>query len=321
MKFRRSRSRHGFTLIELLVVIAIIAILIALLLPAVQQAREAARRTQCRNNLKQMGLAIHNYHDVHSCFPPGYLGDPPNESATGCSTVRPQHITDPGWGWAVYILPYLDQANLYNQLDPGNNVVVCSAATGAQAMRGSAELQDTILEAYICPSAADPDHNYSRWPVPTPGEHAKSNYAGVAGHDWDGVADDGKAVFVDGTQFVSRIRDVTDGTSNTLMVGEKIRVDRDSDYVNTVAGEYVGAYWIGIAPDTRTASAVMRLHLAPSSFAINGASINAFASQHEGGCHFLASDGSVHFISENADQNTVSQLARGNDGSVANIQF
>ena len=322
MKRRHGRQLSGFTLIELLVVIAIIGILVALLLPAVQQAREAARRTQCRNNLKQMGLAIHNYHDTFRCFPPGYLGDPPNESATGCNDVRPQHLTDPGWGWSVYIMPYIDELNLYQQLMPGDKLVVCSAATGPQALAGSAELQDTLISVYMCPSADDRDLNPSRWPKPpsAPGEHAKSNYAGVGGRGgWTGVSSGGeKAVFVDGTQHVARIRDVTDGSSNTLAVGEKVRIDRDGDLTlqSAALGERVGAYWIGIAPDTRTAAVVSRLELSPSSYAINGASINAFASRHEGGCQFLVSDGSVHFISENVDQDAVSNLGVGNDGEV-----
>src|SRR5688500_4365529 len=101
--------RRGFTLIELLVVIAIIAVLIALLLPAVQQAREAARRTQCRNNLKQIGLALHNYHDVHNTFPMGYCA--------GMTYVDGASDTSPGWSWATYILPQLDQGPLYNQFN------------------------------------------------------------------------------------------------------------------------------------------------------------------------------------------------------------
>src|SRR6187200_36566 len=109
---RPSSPRSGFTLIELLVVIAIIAVLIALLLPAVQQAREAARRTQCRNNLKQMGLALHNYESSFNTFPPGYMG-----TTTDCSMIRNQ-VTPPGvtpvivaqgWGWGTFILPYMDQ--------------------------------------------------------------------------------------------------------------------------------------------------------------------------------------------------------------------
>lgn len=331
---RDFHRRRAFTLIELLVVIAIIAILIALLLPAVQQAREAARRTQCRNNLKQIGLAIHNYHDVHLCFPSGFLGNPPSESAAGCSNVNYSatgNIRRPGWGWMVYIMPYIDQTNLYEALAPGEKIVVCAEATGAQAAAGNAALQKTVIPVYICPS--DPNDNLtpSRWPRPPAmaGRHGKSNYCGVSGFTFDGVfdteagADGRKAVFVDGTLYVSRLRDVTDGTSNTLAVGEKIRVEIDGDetVANPALFEKVGSYWVGRAPDTRPASVIMQLRFAPSSFAINGASINAFASKHPGGCHFLLTDGSVHFISENADQDTIANLGTGNDGTVANVDF
>ncbi len=107
----RERRRLGFTLIELLVVIAIIAILIALLLPAVQQAREAARRTQCRNNLKQIGLALHNYHDVFNTFPPGYVAKIANNKTSSERSM---------FAWGALILPYIEQGNLYQVLDPGN---------------------------------------------------------------------------------------------------------------------------------------------------------------------------------------------------------
>src|SRR5271156_6169116 len=114
LRFRRK----GFTLIELLVVIAIIAVLIALLLPAVQQAREAARRTQCKNNLKQMGLAMYNYLDVYQSFPPGYLGYSAGNGGS-CSTLDNYAQRGQGWGWGCYLLPYLDQGNLYNLIQPG----------------------------------------------------------------------------------------------------------------------------------------------------------------------------------------------------------
>src|SRR6478609_9116964 len=117
------KERRAFTLIELLVVIAIIAVLIALLLPAVQQAREAARRTQCRNNLKQIGLALHNYHDAYQLFPPGYV------DRNGNPDLTPDNDLGPGWGWASFILPQLDQGNVYNQINFNIGVGLGSNAT------------------------------------------------------------------------------------------------------------------------------------------------------------------------------------------------
>ena len=311
MRLRRS----GFTLIELLVVIAIIAVLIALLLPAVQQAREAARRTQCKNNLKQMGLALHNYHDTFLCFPPGYVGAPGDND---CASIHP---AAPGWGWTVAILPYIDQTPLYNQLGASSiKQAVCSTPSGAQSAPavGNAALQDTLITAYQCPSATDPNLNPARV---AGADHAKSNYAGVAGLDWTGIdpVTGFRAVFVDGTKGVVRIRDCTDGTSNTVAVGEKFRRDLDGNLTVQTAGEYYGAMWAGTPPDTQISSAVGRLGLTGSSFAVNGGSVNAFASRHVGGAQFALTDGSVRFVSENADQNTLSRLGTMNDGQVIEV--
>tara|TARA_R110002111_G_scaffold2705_5_gene18048 strand:- start:36910 stop:37851 length:942 start_codon:yes stop_codon:yes gene_type:complete len=313
MKRLKVRVR-GFTLIELLVVIAIIAILIALLLPAVQQAREAARRTQCKNNLKQLGLAIHNYHETHRVFPPGYCGDPGNS----CSSVDGNNN---GWGWSVFILPFIDQSALYNQLGVGQTKqTVCSVPSGAQAATtvGSADLQKTPIAAYICPTATDPMINPGR----VSGGHAKSNYAGVSGVDWTGVntTTGYKAIFVDGTKYVTRLRDFTDGSSNTFAIGEKYRRDLDSNLTTQIAGEYYGAIWVGIAPDARAANTVGQLAPTGSSYAVNGGSVNAFASQHTGGAQFLFIDGRVRFISENMDQDKMSAIGVGNDGVVVSVE-
>src|SRR5215831_1689106 len=134
----RVRGRSGFTLVELLVVIAILAILIGLLLPAVQKVREAAARSQCTNNLKQIGLALHNYHDVYKGFPPGYvdLNTDPNST--------PDNDQGPGWGWATFLLPYLEQDNVYKQINLGVTV-----GTGVNA-----QISQYALTIYQCP--ADP---------------------------------------------------------------------------------------------------------------------------------------------------------------------
>lgn len=138
-RFTSCRSR-GFTLIELLVVIAIIAILIALLLPAVQQAREAARRTQCKNHLKQIGLALHNYESTHNTFPPGCVSIP-TSTWSGVSNDGIQE-TGPGWGFFAHILPFIDQAPLYNSIN--FNIAITAASHATQ--------RRTIIAPYRCPS-------------------------------------------------------------------------------------------------------------------------------------------------------------------------
>lgn len=197
---KRTGPRVAFTLIELLVVIAIIAILIALLLPAVQQAREAARRTQCKNNCHQLGLALHNYHDTFNTFPQcefwGYRppGDPPT------SILQPRNYT-----FLAMILPYYDQAPLYNQINfslPAWNQVV-----------GGKNLQEWTFPVLKCPS--DPGFNSGR------NRHGIgwTNYAGSEGYDWwrrEGHEISG--IFNLNTSV--RITDIRDGTSNTILLAE-----------------------------------------------------------------------------------------------------
>jgi prepilin-type N-terminal cleavage/methylation domain-containing protein len=215
--FRLSR-RRGFTLIELLVVIAIIAVLIALLLPAVQQAREAARRTQCRNNLKQLGLAMHNYHDAFNSLPPdaiyGYL--PP-----GGSTYLPFHHT-----WISFILPYVDQVNLHNQINFQRPI-------WGQTMPDGSPIYAQSLPMLRCPS----DGTLQNLPQVTHGI-AITNYAVSQGYDWwnRGLHDrqpgsptglNGLPIWVGGIfspLTTSTFRDISDGTSNTVAITETTAV-------------------------------------------------------------------------------------------------
>ncbi len=317
------KYRHAFTLIELLVVIAIIAVLVSLLLPAVQQAREAARRTQCRNNLKQIGLAMHNYADVHNCFPPGFFG-----SSADCSSIRngaPNKAQ--GWGWGTFILPYLEQVNVYNTINPGTFQVVCDIPTGAanNLAVGNPASGRYVLPAFICPTATDADVSFAARSAV--GMHSKSNYIAVGGLDFTGVLPTTTANGVAGWRGMfgdaainscTKFRQETDGTSNVLMVGEGYRKDTDTNYaswISGVGGERRPGRWFGMADDEQIAS-MIRLLNPSGSFAVNGGSFNAFASQHVGGAFFVLGDGSVRFISENGDQTTISRLGTINDGSV-----
>jgi prepilin-type N-terminal cleavage/methylation domain-containing protein len=196
------RAKKGFTLIELLVVIAIIAILIALLLPAVQQAREAARRSQCKNNLKQIGLSLMNYHDVHRTLPPGAT-----VAFTGVGTSN-------GFGWTTHILPFFDQAPLFKKL----NTKVAFTDTAATNNSSNASLMSTILTAVRCPSDAGPDQDTTGG-VPDMGT---ANYVGNYGVGMPSLTANPRDVQgIMGVNTKVRIRDVKDGMSNVILAAER----------------------------------------------------------------------------------------------------
>ncbi|QDT31510.1 DUF1559 domain-containing protein [Thalassoglobus polymorphus] len=196
----RKRSK-GFTLIELLVVIAIIAILVALLLPAVQQAREAARRSQCKNNLKQLGIAMHNYHDTHGIFPPSPV----------CGPIDPQgnnKETWSAWSGIGMLLPYIDQAPLYNQANFDYNWNRNDSARNLT----NETIQRTIITPLNCPSDPGASKRYTASMSPV-------SYCFSAGpaSTWSvGPIKPGIVTFRTGT----RMRDITDGTTNTIMMAE-----------------------------------------------------------------------------------------------------
>jgi prepilin-type N-terminal cleavage/methylation domain-containing protein len=293
----RSSNRRGFTLIELLVVIAIIAILIALLLPAVQQAREAARRTQCRNNLKQIGLALHNYHDQANLLPPGWIG---------ATAGQPDVEGVNGWGWASKTLPQIDQAPLYGQLNfslPVEHAV-------------HANVRNRHLTAFRCPSDVGPD----QWSILDEAggngplaQLATSNYIAVFGIEEIDACEGMAPPFVcagSGSFFHnSRVRfaDITDGLSNHIMIGER-RTDVDLGWYST---------WSGVVPGGE--EAFVRV-LGSTDHTPNHPDnhIDDFSSRHVGGAHFTLGDGSVRFVGENIDLGLYQHLATRAAGDLVN---
>jgi prepilin-type N-terminal cleavage/methylation domain-containing protein len=297
----RVPRKRGFTLIELLVVIAIIAILIALLLPAVQQAREAARRTQCKNNLKQFGIAIHNYHDSFKMLPPpGTAGPGTNQDV------------DFGWGWPARILPNMDQAPLYNQLNfnlprvPNNASNMTNVNDYRTANSGTIEsLLTTKIPPYFCPTATGPDTNQY------------SKYMGTLMYALNaeiGPPPNPLRTFSFG--------DIVDGTSNTILIGEKSLLTGPNAAIGSMWGtsKLCGLRITIIAAQCRMNVPFDGTHNATTNcFAENTTPINQITranaiSAHEGGCHFVLCDGSVRFISENIQANPLcgSTTASGN---------
>ncbi|MFQ5731091.1 MAG: DUF1559 domain-containing protein [Planctomycetaceae bacterium] len=195
------RNRRGFTLIELLVVISIIAILIALLLPAIQQAREAARRSSCQNNLKQIGLALHNYHDVYKTFPPEAIWSEPVDRRGFNRAAFPRNFT-----WIAMILPYLEERQLYDRINFSFPILPQTHVDGSMLVAKK-------IKVLMCPSDPGFASGMNRHNI------AWTNYAGAEG--WDYLARrNGPLAGVFTLLTITRIRDILDGTANTIMVGE-----------------------------------------------------------------------------------------------------
>jgi prepilin-type N-terminal cleavage/methylation domain-containing protein/prepilin-type processing-associated H-X9-DG protein len=334
--------RRGFTLIELLVVIAIIAVLLGLLLPAVQKVREGANRVRCQNQLKQLALACHNYHDAHNLFPPG-----------GKLLPLDLNADDPGWAYdkgsyLVYTLPYMEQANLFAQIprlyQPGyNSIANCPALP-------------TTLPYGRCPS----DPYDPRAPVCN---YATSNGPQCVGNDCPGSvdtflkycnADDNGNPLIPPTYpgyaaspqfgytldpgqvrgmfnfFGARIdlASVTDGTSNTLLLGENLIEESGYLQVNPSLGPVHWAMQVGgpviattIIPINHTTDYTEPdgCTAAPDRYYYNSIVVAGFKSKHPGGANFAFVDGSVHLVNQSIDHQTYQYLGCRNDGQVASL--
>lgn len=331
----RGRRRHAFTLVELLVVIAIIGVLVALLLPAVQAAREAARRMSCSNNLKQFGLALQNHHDTYGTFPPGCTNDD-----TKC------------FGWGTYILPFEEQTNLYNSI---SDVLKNEMANAKLMHKGGAVGQNiddwkknrmnhgdqqqftkVLLPNYLCPSSAngkkDEDNYGASSYVGNMGTAASNQDFG--GGKFNGANQTGVLLYSNENNNVHVVGmgDVRDGTSNTLMVGE---IGASQNVYPGKINHRTFPTWAGGNDDgawNKKFSFANAVRLADEKFFINrpptvdpknpgSATIPdeeesdaTFGSFHTGGAQFVFVDGSVHFIQSTIDVVTLHRLANRQDG-------
>ena len=293
--------RRGFTLIELLVVIAIIAILIGLLLPAVQKVRESAARSKCQNNLKQLGLAVHNFQDAQGRLPyNGYVGD----NSQGCCGP------DRRWSWLTRILPYIEQNNLYTQINPDVNTI-------AQVAANNPNLLASKLPTFLCPSD-NQDARTDRANIeglligPT-------NYKGVSGSNWawgnwvnsgptgntDGLAYGDGIFYRTDINRTLRLELIPDGTSNTLMIGEDI------------SAAQVHCSW----PYSNNAVGTCAIALNNTAFSGTWDWPNAysFRSKHISGANFSMADASVKFLNNSIKLDVYRALATIGGNEVANL--
>ncbi|UUO06076.1 DUF1559 domain-containing protein [Blastopirellula sp. J2-11] len=339
------RRRFAFTLVELLVVIAIIGVLIALLLPAVQQARESARRMQCTNNLKQIGIGLHNYHDTLGSFPSGYVSYNKYGSISSLPTGDYDATTwdaAPGWGWGKLILPYVEQTGLAAALDNRRKVWDATHQAGAQ----------TKVEMFLCPSSAGPTDpllvvddagvaldkgagsiylGRSHYVVSHGQEECWGDASGPSG-GYNGDA--GK--IADGPFFRNsntRFRDVVDGLSNSVFCGEHTSRLSDKTWVGVVPGAFVHPRINSPDNGAESAATLVLVHSGPAigeQDALGNPIIHPpnfptlhvgqMQSEHTGGANVLLGDGSVRFISEVVNRQLFAAMTSIAEGEVVSYE-
>jgi prepilin-type N-terminal cleavage/methylation domain-containing protein/prepilin-type processing-associated H-X9-DG protein len=342
-----TRGRSAFTLVELLVVIAIIAVLIGLLLPAVQKVREAANRTKCANSMKQLGIALHNYHSVNDRFPPGGVGYAWTVNANIPNAAGPRDAICQNLNGLVLLLPYIEQNSLYSQFNLTASfsdftyVNSVTMATPSAAASGNGALSATYVPAFACPSdfgdrLIPPDYIATYYNPDSTHAAGKTNYDFIASsadyayaNYWTYGAPYNGGRYMFGENSTTRVADITDGTSSTAAMAERTYnvvngtcsawsfrgwvmtgIDLSWNYYNTGINTWE---YVQVNPSPPPTYLPLNLPIGTSGSWENGSSL------HPGGINVLFADGSVDFLSQQTSITILTQICTIANGEVVNV--